>query len=379
MIYVVIDTNIYMSILLDRDEYEYKISNELYNDIISQNTIEYKHSEKKLNESILVLKTLCENNVIKLIVPEVILLELEKHNKKIKSDFHLNFNKLRNSIKTQDLWNEVNYMKNDLLSIIDANETTNINNWDQGYQNLLEFLKKPYIIKVNLDYKDICNLYRKTICGEINDSQSNDFLFLSSVYNYMEDIYSENTKLILVTGDKKDFFNKNKIKIDSREFSVLKDELKHEFIDFLGVEHIKTLYKYIDAYVDITKLIDYKQEYLDLNHLDFENDLYLAYLETEAKSTIFKDNDALNYFNKKNKSFDEINEKRNKIIIDIKELLSKSRSLKSWDDRSELKIYRWLNCHREEELEVLTLSELFSIKNSLNDYYEIHLDNKKEV
>lgn len=373
MIYVIIDTNIYLSILLNKDEYEYKISDELYEDIISHNTIKNNSSNKKLNDSIFDLKTLCENNIVKLLVPEVVLLELEKHNKKIESDFKENFNKLRTSIKTQNLWNEVKYIQDDLTKIIDTHETTNLNNWKQGYQNLIEFLKKPYNTIINFNSEDICDLYRKKICEDISDSQSNDFLLLSSVYNHMKHIYHEDTKLILVTQDKKDFFKKD-IEIDSRKFSVLKDKLKHEYIDILGVQHIKTLYKYINAYVGIDSLIDTKTDYTDLSWLAFEDNFYLNDLEPEIKSNSFNYNDTLNYFNEKNKSFDEINEIRNKILVDIKNILSESRLLKHWDNKSELKLYRWLNYHTEEELEVLTLSDLLLIKNTIKDYYKIHLD-----
>lgn len=375
MIYVIIDTNIYLSILLNRDEYEYKISNESYENIISQNISNYNSSNEKLNDSLFDLKTLCENNIIKLLIPEVVLLELEKHNKKIEFDLKENFNKLRASIEKQNLWNEVKYIKDDLMNIITTHETTNLNNWKQGYQNLIEFLKKPYNTIINFNPEDICSLYRKKICEDISDSQSNDFLLLSSVYNYMKHIYQEDTKLILVTQDKKDFFNKD-IEIDSRKFSVLKDKLKHEYINILGVQHIKTLYKYINAYVDIDSLIDVKPDYSDLDYLDFEDIFCLNDFELESKSNSFKHNNILNYFNEKNKSFDEINEIRNKVLSNIKEILSESRLLKHWNDRSETKLYSWLNYHTEEELEVLTLSSLLLIKNNLKDYYEIHLDKK---
>lgn len=67
-------------------------------------------------------------------------------------------------------------------------------------------------------------------------------------------------------------------------------------------------------------------------------------------------------------------EYRKKVIKDIKEILEKCRGLKSWNDRSELKLYSWIKNRSEEEIEISKLSDLILIKNNLQKYYKIHLD-----
>ncbi|MDO7206227.1 hypothetical protein Q5M85_21160 [Paraclostridium bifermentans] len=98
----------------------------------------------------------------------------------------------------------------------------------------------------------ICNLYRKTISGAIKDRQSNDFLLLSSVYSYIKNTYCNDTKLILVTNDKKDFYKDN----NSSEFKELKDNFKDDVVDIIGLDHIKSLYKYINSDVNLKKKIE---------------------------------------------------------------------------------------------------------------------------
>ncbi|MDO7206228.1 hypothetical protein Q5M85_21165 [Paraclostridium bifermentans] len=112
MIYVIIDTNIYLSILNERDEHEYRISNELYGNIISENidNVDYVRKDR-LPKSLDELAILCENNIVKLIVPEVTLLELEKASLKFKEDYSSEFKKLKEAIKSQDIWNEIKYIK----------------------------------------------------------------------------------------------------------------------------------------------------------------------------------------------------------------------------------------------------------------------------
>lgn len=353
MIYIVIDTNIYLSMLHERNEHEYKLSNELYGDIISNGieNIEYVH-EDKLPKSIIDLAILCENNIVKLIVPEVTLLELEKAKLKFKEDYSFEFKKLKEVIKSQNVWNEINYIKKDLTNIIDTHEKVNIQNWEMGYNNLIKFLESDCTIKVSLDSDIICNLCRKTISGAIKDRQSNDFLFLSSVYKYMKNIYCKDTKLMLVTNDSKDFYKKS----TGSDFRELKDELKDDTVNILGLEHINSLYKYINADVNLNKKTQKVHKKLSDYLLDYTYD-----------------EEVLNKFNKKNKSFDEIKKIRNETLSDIKTILSNCRKLDNFNDRSELKLYNWLNGRSEDEFDILKLSELLIIRDNLKEYYQLHV------
>ncbi len=61
------------------------------------------------------------------------------------------------------------------------------------------------------------------------------------------------------------------------------------------------------------------------------------------------------------------------IIQDIKSILNSCRSTFSWDDKSELKLYSWLEEYNEEDLIDLEFKTLCIIRKNLVEYLEIHL------
>ena len=63
------------------------------------------------------------------------------------------------------------------------------------------------------------------------------------------------------------------------------------------------------------------------------------------------------------------------VFCDITALLAACRGTNSWDNRSELKLYSWLEDHTEEEIyEINDNVELENIRKSLREYYIIHLE-----
>lgn len=365
MIYLLLDTNIFVSILLDRKEYEYSIVDKNYGEIIScddnkENIYEIDYYNK-MPKSLRDLEILCENKVVKLLVTEINELELTKANNEIRNSYNEEYRKLKDSIKSQELWNEINIIKKDLEKIIDKHNEINIKNWDNGYKTLINFFNKDYNVKIPLTPDIICDMYRKNISGEIKERQSNDFMFLYSAYDYLKSNYNlQEDKIFLLTKDKKDFFKNKKVNINDIECYELNESFKCNDIKIIGLNSIESLYKYINSNTKIEKVID---NIFIQNNEDF----FDVYDDENSKQLILKK------FDEFNKSLDIIEEKRIDLIKNIKETLSKCRKLKSWDDRSEIKLYSWLEGKREQEFEILKLSELLAINNNLLEYYDIHL------
>lgn len=75
---------------------------------------------------------------------------------------------------------------------------------------------------------------------------------------------------------------------------------------------------------------------------------------------------------------EEINQK-SKVMCDITALIAACRRLNSWDDRSELKLYSWLNNHFEDDLAELQIDELVSVRQSVLDYFKLHIEMDEEL
>lgn len=75
----------------------------------------------------------------------------------------------------------------------------------------------------------------------------------------------------------------------------------------------------------------------------------------------------------------EENDSIGELLNDIVALLSACRRTLSWDDRSELKLYQWLNCHSENELSELHKEELLEIRESVRSYLELHFSMDEKI
>lgn len=186
----------------------------------------------------------------------------------------------------------------------------------------------------------------------------------------MKNIYCKDTKLMLVTNDTKDFYKKS----TGSDFRELKDELKDNTSNILGLEHINSLYKYINVNINLYKKIQQVHNEFSDYLLDYIYDEYEKFkISREWYWNEITYSEVLNEFNKKNKSFDEIKKIRNETLSDIKTILSNCRKLDNFNDRSKLKLYNWINGKSEDEFDILKLSELLIIRDNLKEYYQLHL------
>lgn len=72
-------------------------------------------------------------------------------------------------------------------------------------------------------------------------------------------------------------------------------------------------------------------------------------------------------------------EKRSSIFCDITSLLAACRRTKSWDNRSELKLYTWLDGHSEDEIAEEDIPALETIRKSVIEYLQIHIDMDRQL
>ncbi|MDB2157217.1 hypothetical protein [Clostridium butyricum] len=393
MIYVTIDTNVYLDILLNPNEYDYNLKEKNYGEIIEDMKEEvsediYRYRENKLPLSLIPLKTLCDNNVIKLIITEVTKLELMKQNARCIDDINKGYKQLETTIKNEKMWNNISYIKNELQSVLKQNKRMNIENWTYGYEKLMEFLESENNINLELNANVVCNLYRKNIAGLLGDNEkevenatkNNDYLFVNTVQEYFKNNINENDHIFLITKDNKDFRGSRITDNEDRMYYELKDNFKDKNTDIKILADMKSFYKWTNVEVDLRKIINDK---IDIIFEERKNDC--EYTEDSMWHNCiywYNENikeDIINDFNMKNKSLKEINLIRERTLTNITNLLKECRELSSWDNRSEIKLYSWLEENEESELIILNLSTLLKIKENLLEYKKIHLDMMERV
>lgn len=72
-------------------------------------------------------------------------------------------------------------------------------------------------------------------------------------------------------------------------------------------------------------------------------------------------------------------ERRSSILCDITSLLAACRRMNSWDNRSELKLYSWLEEHSEDELGEEDIQTLEIILKSVIEYLQIHIEMDRQL
>lgn len=77
------------------------------------------------------------------------------------------------------------------------------------------------------------------------------------------------------------------------------------------------------------------------------------------------------------KAYDNF-EKCSTVLCNIQSLLARARNTVSWDNRSELKLFSWLNDHSEKELDELSYEELLDVQGNVIEYLKLHLEMESE-
>lgn len=144
----------------------------------------------------------------------------------------------------------------------------------------------------------------------------------------------------------------------------------------IGLYNLQQLHEYINFKFDIETTEEIKKKYEHFNdeyqEADFGNDEVsekFNNVERENNETI-------------NKIFREkavnapvyLQDIRKRLLDEIMDVLRKCRHTVSWGDRSELKLYQWLDDRDEDQIPSSKLSELFIIKDSLKKYLQVHIE-----
>lgn len=362
MIYVSIDTNIYVNILTE---------------VMANDNAEENDIPSQLGD----LNLLCKKGAVTLLIPEVVKLELQKSNSKFEEDYKRAYSKLIDYIDkySEGSWSEIREVKRKVIDLIEGEQDNKVCYWEEEYAKLMNFFGNGYIQHIELIPDTICKTYKNKIAGLITDSQLNDALIIESIHCYLkQQEMNDDDLLFFITGDKKDFF----IKGDIAGFNILKDKFQIPDCKVYGLYNLKQLYKYINTNFDVelpkeeieTKWSEFEKRYPDWDLEDDEVRKEYITIEKDINLMINK------LFESKLQDLPkEIIDIRKRVLDEIETILLKCRNMMSWGDRSELKLYLWLNSRYEINLYSSKLSDLFLIRDSLQEYLNVHENMDEEI
>ncbi|ADZ82612.1 PIN domain-containing protein [Cellulosilyticum lentocellum] len=389
MIYIYIDTNIYIKHLIHEVNF---MKTSLNSEIEEINRIMNRQNPLHELDDLIIL---CKVGIVKLLVPEVTMLELQKQNKNILEAFNHNYSKVQIAVeertKKDDFWNEVKDITGKITNLINQERIQRQDYWERSYRKLFELFSEDYVQIINLTPITMSNAYKKKISGDVSDTQMNDVLIIEGIYEYLGLNLSswdiDNDMLIIVSDDRKDFFDTKGPKLSLNAYSLQK-RFVNETYRPLGMNNLKQVYGNINADYDIK--INKDNYFVEFNkkYIHYINDEYFIPFTTEAEDRRREEEyqEITNQIQKdKNKKFAEkhlekinelplyIRDLRKQLIDKILSLLNECRNTHSWNNKSELKLPNELQGEEQLEIYTCTISRLLTLKEELEQDLLIHI------
>jgi hypothetical protein len=125
------------------------------------------------------LKVLVNEKVVKLLVPEIVLLELIKQNRTAKHNFQKELDKLQININefSKSLWSEVRDIESKISNLIVDERKNKQEIWDKNYNDLVEYLTSEDVEYIEFTPIIMCSGEKRKISGKlvrVNESSSQD-------------------------------------------------------------------------------------------------------------------------------------------------------------------------------------------------------------
>ena len=139
MVNIFIDTNIFIRLITNNDD------NKLFEE----------------------LKVMIDEGIVKLLVPEIVILELEKQDRVAKDKIKEEFNCLNKNIKevSKALWSEVRYISEKISNLIEEEKSYKLQMWDNNYEDVRRYLTSSSVEYIEFTPEIMCKGEKRIIAG----------------------------------------------------------------------------------------------------------------------------------------------------------------------------------------------------------------------
>ena len=157
------------------------------------------------------LKVMVDEGIVKLIVPEIVILELEKQDRVAKYIIQEEFNCLNKNIKevSKALWFEVRYISEKISNLIEKEKSYKLQMLENNYEDVRKYLMSSRVEYIEFTPEIMCKGEKRVITGRLvraNSNSSQDSYNIESLISYFELLgKNEEDELIICSNDIKDF------------------------------------------------------------------------------------------------------------------------------------------------------------------------------
>jgi hypothetical protein len=328
------------------------------------------------------LRTLAEGNAIALIIPEVVLFELERQMQDLDKLVRQHFGKMKEAVNKTTVWSEVADAKLSVLSNLDIARNEKIESWNKTYSDIMTFLNSDYVKQIPYTPEIMCQAKSRIIRGAMPKSTGNqdqDAAIVESLAAFFAKCGDKDAVLLFCSENHTDFaIEVTKTGSRDRRFALhpliaSSLPITHYFFQLSDLLKIDRGYESLPKPIPddeiseaISEIRKFEEDY-DIDSDDYQIALVrLDRLYNERLSQGFAEHVLPELP-------DELREKRQKALDNIQHLLMECRHCESWDeDRSESKLPQWLENVPEEMIKYTSLANLLKIEKNLVRYLSIH-------
>jgi hypothetical protein len=339
--------------------------------------------ETQLLES---LSILVAGDVLTLVSPEVVHLELEGQIRSLSTHFEQKIKDLKTVIGKHPVWSEIADTKQLILQQLDLLLKEKIRCCEQAHKDILELICSPKVSLIPLTPDILCRAKKRIIRGEMPRKSAKvdqDAAIVESLASYFAGISDPQPILLFCSENHSDFaVELNSTDSKDRRFALHPD---------LARDLPKTHY-----FTTVADLLQFDKGYESLPPLPQSNEIREALerrverlgsecdfdLDSEEYRKSFLDLETLRNFQQAQQYLaevasslpDEIRSRREILVERIQSLLEQCRRCISWNDRSELKLSQWIDYVPESMIPYTSLSNLLKIEQSLRQYLSVHTE-----
>jgi len=328
------------------------------------------------------LRTIVQGHAISLIIPEVVLFELERQMRDLDKSLRQHFGKMKEAVNKITVWSEVADAKLSVLTNLDIACDKKIESWKRSYSEIMTFLNSDNVRQIPYTPEIMCQAKSRIIRGAMpksTDNHDQDAAIVDSLATFFTECRDEDAVLLFCSENHTDFaVELTKPGSRDRRFALhplIASSLPttHYFIQLADLLKIDQGYESLPEPIADDEISEALSEFQKLEEADdFESSEYQ--MAFERLDTLYNER-LLHEFSENilPELSEELRRKRKKSYEHIQHLLNECRECKSWDDdKSEYKLPQWMENVPEEMIQYTSLSNLLKIEKNLEKYLLIH-------
>lgn len=322
------------------------------------------------------LRTLATEGLFRLLVPEVVLLELDKCFHRLPRDIESNCDKLCDAVNkaTKDTWSEIDSLKVEVLNRIKDFKKTKATASKEISSDVLAFLNSEPVVTIPLSTQILLAAKRRQIAERMPNfrrSSDQDVLIVESLASYFSDCDDEEASLMFVSENTNDFALEIVADSLERRFALdpsIQDGLPQARFSTDLASMLRVVQGFEELPAPTTDEIKYAANMRDLHDVDEDEHWTFQQILTEAVHR-----ESAKQFREEFLPSvpDDVQVLRNQLSTQVMSILAQCRRCPAWSERSEYKLPQWIEYVDEQMIPYTSLPKLVRIKNSLERYLDV--------